>query len=84
MEDASQILCFEPRGTAAHLHSLSFRWTKCSCTLSHDQVTQREGFLFTYRMTKKGEEQRKWPLESSTSWKPVLCNDVLGGERENT
>lgn len=36
----------------------------------------------TYRKRKKRWGGAEEPLESSTSWKPVLCNDVLGGERE--
>lgn len=30
-------------------------------------------------MQKKEELWRKWPLESGTSRKPVLCNDVKPG-----
>lgn len=30
-------------------------------------------------MQKEEEEWRKWQLESSASWKPVLCNDVKPG-----
>lgn len=85
MEHARQILCFEPRGEVQLIYILCHSGEdKMFCTLSHSQSHREGGDLFTYRMGKKGEEQRKWPLESSTSWKPVLCNDMLGGERENT
>lgn len=84
MEHARQILCSEQRGELQLIYIL--------CHLGEDKMflyiksrpSQTEGICLHIEGEKKGEEQRKWPFESSTSWKPVLCNDVLGGEGENT
>lgn len=37
-----------------------------------------EGFCLHIEC-KKRRMSRKWQLESGTSWKPVLCNDVKPG-----
>lgn len=53
---------------------------------SHDRVTHR-GLLLTYREKKKRRSGGNGRLESGTSWKPLLCNEVkpgrvYGGESE--
>lgn len=53
---------------------------------SHDRVTHR-GLLLTYKEKKKRRSGGNGRLESSTSWKPLLCNEVkpgrvYGGESE--
>lgn len=49
--------------------------------LKHKVMTESptEGYCLHTECKKKEEEWRKWPLESSTSWKPLLCNDVKPG-----
>lgn len=82
MGRARQVLCFELRGELQLIYILCYSGeNKMFLYIKSWPSHTGRGSLFTYRMKKKREEQRKWLLKSSTSWKPVLCNEVLGGER---
>lgn len=72
-----------------HLHSFVIpEETKCSESKVRAESPTERLFL-RIECKKKEEERREWPLESSTSCKLVLCNNVkpgraYSGERRRT
>lgn len=84
MERARQTLCSELRGEPQLIYILCHAGEDKMFLYIKSRPSQTEGICLHMKWEKKGGRSGGSGPESSTSWKPVLCNEVLGGEGVNT